>query len=927
MTQFISLIQSKKAYRLLIIFLILIAPITAVTGFIYTQEIKQAKTLLQIQVTNSLEGQTDQISREFQLIVSDLKILAELNELQNYLVDSMVEQRNALSNELFHFSVHKHLYDQIRFLDQTGLEIVRVNFNKGQPSVVPVEKLQNKVNRYYFQDTWVLPAGEIFVSPFDLNMEQGNIEQPLKPTIRFGMPVFDEQGQKRGVMLVNYLGNELLTELKKKALHAPGNLMLLNAEGFWFTGVSELQLWGFMYSDRPTELPQTFAKQFPQEWQRISQERKGQFYTKNGLFTFVTIYPLGEGQKSSTGAPDAFTASDLEIGASEYYWKVVSYVSPEDLQEILLPIRKKITLPFLGLTAIVLILSIGLTDAKIKHQDAEIKIEQQNRFLNNVINSLADAFYVIDAANHKIITANTAAEKLGKIKDAQCYSLTHKCNSICGDNIEGSSPCPLEILRKTKQPTVVEHTHFDAQGNPMFVEVHAYPILDAQGNLVQIIEYSLDITPRRKAEEKVRQLSQAVEQSANGIIITDLKGKIEYVNSQFTQMTGYSLQEVQGKTPRILNSGAQSKAYYKELWKTIKSGNEWRGEFHNRRKDGSLYWAHATISPMFNADRKMTHFLGIQENITARKQAESDLRESEYKLRRKTEELEKTLAELRQTQSQLIQTEKMSSLGQLVAGIAHEINNPISFIYGNLGYAETYIQDLMGLIEAYQESYPHPQPQVAETIEEIDFEFLMEDLPKILESMKQGANRIDSIVSSLRIFSHMDQVGIKAVDIHQGLESSLTLLQSRLQGDQHRREIQIKKEYADLPLVECYPDQLNQVFMNLMMNAIDAIEERDRTLFRNDVQSYTGQISIITQFVEAGLVKISITDNGIGIKESIKSRLFDPFFTTKDVGQGTGLGLSIAYQIITEQHLGTLEYSSTEWEGTEWTIALPVKMN
>ncbi|MDJ1178942.1 PAS domain S-box protein [Roseofilum sp. BLCC_M91] len=924
MTHIISWIQSKKAWRLLRTFFIFIAPIATVAAVIYTQEIEQAQTLLEIQATHSLKGQTDRISREFELIVSDLNILAALNDLQTYLTEETLDRRNDLAHEFLHFSTHKQLYDQIRFLDKTGLEKVRVDFNAGQPSIVPVEQLQNKGNRYYFQDTWELFAGEIFVSPFDLNIEKGKIEQPLKAMIRFGMPVFDRQGEKQGIVLLNYLGNQLLTELNKDAIHAPGNLMLLNGEGFWLTGASPSQLWGFMYRDRPTELPQTFAEQFPQEWQRISQHSKGQFYTNQGLFTFVTIYPLVEGQRSSTGASDAFSPSEVEIGASEYDWKVVSYVPPEEIQAILRPIRQKIMLPFLLLVAIVLILARWLTDAQVKHREAEVKLEQQNRFLNNVINSLADPFYVIDVANHKIVTANAAAKKMGEVNNnTTCYALTHKRNSPCNQDLDRVHPCPLEIMQNTKQPTVVEHTHFDAKGNPMIVEVHSYPILDTQGNLVQMIEYSLDVTARRKAEEQVRKLSQAVEQSANGILITDLRGRIEYVNSQFTQMTGYSLSEVQGKTPKILNSGEQSQQYYQELWQTIQSGEEWRGEFHNRRKDGSLYWAYATICPMFSPDKKITHFLGIQENITARKQAEFDLRESEYKLRQKTQELEKTLAELRHTQSQLIQTEKMSSLGQLVAGIAHEINNPVSFIYGNLGYAESYIKDLMSVIEAYQKYYPDPEQQVSETIKEIDLEFLVEDLLKILQSMKQGANRIEAIVSSLRTFSYMDQVGIKAVDIHQGLESTLTLLQCRLQGDENHREIQLKKQYGELPLVECYPDQLHQVFLNLIMNAIDAIEERDRS--SENLQSYIGKISIITRTVGDRSVQISIIDNGVGIKESIKSRLFDPFFTTKDVGQGTGLGLSISYQIITEQHQGTIECLSKVSEGTEWVIILPVQ--
>ncbi len=292
-------------------------------------------------------------------------------------------------------------------------------------------------------------------------------------------------------------------------------------------------------------------------------------------------------------------------------------------------------------------------------------------------------------------------------------------------------------------------------------------------------------------------------------------------------MTGYTFEEVKGQTPRILNSGKQSKAYYQDLWRTIKSGREWRGEFHNRRKDGSLYWAQATLSPIFNAEGNMTHFIGIQENITARKEAEAALMDSEAKLRQQTQELAKALEELRYAQSQLIQTEKMSSLGQLVAGIAHEINNPVTFIYGNLDHIQTYVEDLIQLIQLYQAYLPEPAAEITERIEDIDLEFMILDIPNLIGSMKQGAHRIKAIVSSLRTFSHMDQVGIKAVDIHQGIDSTLILLQPRLNATANRAEIQLEKPYGNLPLVKCYAAQMNQVFMNIINNAIDAIEQRD----------------------------------------------------------------------------------------------------
>ncbi len=926
----------QKTIRFVTTFLLLITPIAVVTGIIYAQQTKQAKTVLEIQASNSLKGQTDQITREFQLIVSDLIFLTKLNELPLYIQLENLEYRDELAREYLSFSAAKKMYDQIRFLDETGMEIVRVNFDGDRASIVPIEKLQNKGNRYYFKDTFQIAPGKIFVSPFDLNVEGNQIEQPLKPMIRFGVPVFDDRNQKRGIVLLNYLGNQLLNQLKNNAAYAPGKVMLLNARGFWLTGVEDARLWGFMYGDRNH---QTFGQYFPEEWQKMSQKKSGQFYSKNGLFTFVTIYPLGAKQKSSTGAQDPFAPSQAEIAASEYYWQVVSYISPADLNAQLNPIRQETAIIFFCLGAIGLVIALWLTNIQNKRDEAEKQIEQHNKFLNNIINSLADPFYVINVKDYQIITANTAAKKLGKLDRSTCHALTHHSNNPCAN---GQHSCPLQIVQQTKQPAVLEHTHFRANGEPMMVEVHGYPILDEAGNVVQMIEYSLDITARKQAEEELRKLSQAVEQSANGIIITNLHGKIEYVNRQFAQMTGYTLEEVKDKTPRILNSGKQSKAYYQELWQTIKSGREWRGEFHNRRKDGSLYWAQATLSPIFDVAGNMTHFIGIQENITARKEAESALLESEAKLRRQTQELAKALEELRYAQSQLIQTEKMSSLGQLVAGIAHEINNPVTFIYGNLDHIQTYVEDLIQLIQLYQTYLPESAAEITERIEDIDLEFMIEDIPNLIGSMKQGAHRIKAIVSSLRTFSHMDQVGIKSVDIHQGIDSTLILLQPRLNATANRPEIQIEKHYGDLPLVKCYAAQMNQVFMNIINNAIDAIDQRDsrqRSALPNRTRSWAdfaqnpSRIEIITEIItelitEMGgnrqSVKIRIIDNGSGIPASVRDRVFDPFFTTKDVGKGTGLGLSISYKIITEQHKGKIECFSTVGQGTEFAITLPI---
>jgi signal transduction histidine kinase len=283
----------------------------------------------------------------------------------------------------------------------------------------------------------------------------------------------------------------------------------------------------------------------------------------------------------------------------------------------------------------------------------------------------------------------------------------------------------------------------------------------------------------------------------------------------------------------------------------------------------------------------------------------------EQRVDERTQELQAALQDLKQTQVQLIQTEKMSSLGQLVSGVAHEINNPINFIYGNLTYANEYTLQLFKLLELYQQQYPTPTNVIRDQLEVIDFDFIRADLPKVLSSMNMGTERIRKIVLSLRNFSRLDEAEMKAVDIHEGIDNTLLILNHRL-----KQGIEVIKKFDDLPLVPCYPAQLNQVFMNILANAIDV-------LLSEDTQP-TKRIVIQTQKVAHNQIWVRIWNNGSGIPVDIRDKLFDPFFTTKPVGQGTGLGLSICYQIV-EKHSGRIEVISEPGQGTEFAIALPIQ--
>ncbi|HAX76659.1 MAG TPA: histidine kinase [Cyanobacteria bacterium UBA11372] len=284
------------------------------------------------------------------------------------------------------------------------------------------------------------------------------------------------------------------------------------------------------------------------------------------------------------------------------------------------------------------------------------------------------------------------------------------------------------------------------------------------------------------------------------------------------------------------------------------------------------------------------------------------------------DQISQTLRDLQDTQTQLIQTEKMSSLGQLVAGIAHEINNPVNFIHGNISYVREYAESLLNLLDLYQQHYPNPVEEIQDLADSVDINFIAEDLPKLVSSMTMGTDRIRQLVLSLRNFSRLDEAEMKPVNIHEGLESTLLILQPRLKAKSDSPNIQIIQEYGNLPLVECYAGQLNQVFMNVLSNAIDAVEQSAV----NQETNYTPTIKLQTFVFKASAV-ICISDNGSGMPEAVKARIFDPFFTTKPVGKGTGLGLSISYQIVVDKHHGVFKCTSQPGQGTEFWIEIPIK--
>ena len=431
--------------------------------------------------------------------------------------------------------------------------------------------------------------------------------------------------------------------------------------------------------------------------------------------------------------------------------------------------------------------------------------------------------------------------------------------------------------------------------------------------------FILDITQRKQAEKALLRsntmLEAQQEAAIDGILVVDeFRESISY-NQRFIDLWHIPQSVIEtGKHEAIFASMLDKQENPEEFVSTLEylfehPDKSCRNEIY--LKDGKTLERYIASVLSLAGDNygKIFYF----RDITERKQAEA-------KLRQQTQELENALLQLQHTQVQLIQSEKMSSLGQLVAGIAHEINNPVNFIDANLTYTQGYLNDLLKLIEIYQKGCPD-NSEAEEFIEEIEFDYLQQDLPNLINSMKTGAKRIADIVLSLRTFSRLDEAEYKTIDIHESIESTLMILQNSLEAKPERVAIVVTKDFEDLPLVECFAGKLNQVFLNILNNAIDALEEAIEN--QQFSQKEYPQIRISTRLIQQDTVQISIIDNGYGIPEDNIKKLFDPFFTTKPVGKGTGLGLSMSYQIIVDRHQGQLNCISTLGEGTEFQIQIP----
>lgn len=490
----------------------------------------------------------------------------------------------------------------------------------------------------------------------------------------------------------------------------------------------------------------------------------------------------------------------------------------------------------------------------------------------------------------------------------------------------GQSFCPLvhpndlsqlmrlinQVIETGESIAGIEFRHLTKSGEWHWVMSNLWPVKDDDGNVIGLQGILRDITERKQAEAKLKQQQSQIKSILDNIPhiawLKDEKSYFTAVNEPFAKACGVAFEDIIGQTDYTLWPLELAEAYRQDDLKVMQSCQRQQIEEKMLDSTGDTRWIETYKTPIFDNNNQVIGTAGIAQDITERKNLE-------IKLTKQTRVLKKALKQLKQTQAKMIQTEKMSSLGKMVGGIAHEVNNPVNFISANIVHAEDYIQELFDLISLYQEHCSEPSEEIQDFIEEIELDYLKEDFQQLLESMRVGSKRIQNIVLSLRNFSRLDEAELKEVDLHEGIENALLILNNRLQQGE-KPQIEIVKEYDNLPKVYCYPGKLNQVFLSILENAIDALATKPDGK----------QIQIKTSLTNSDWVTIYITDNGEGIPDKIQAKIFDPFFTTKPIGQGTGIGLSSSYHIITEVHEGKIECHSTVGEGSEFIIQIPTKL-
>ncbi len=772
---------------------------------------------LKYQLKSKLHNQTNivNINSLLQNSRSDLLYLADIFHISKFFeCDQAQQQLNKVEHFIKSFVENKKVYTQVRIIDTTGKELMRIEYKNGKAVILNEEKLQNKVNRYYFEESTALKKGEIYLSKFDLNIENGIIEEPYNPTIRLSTPITNNHDKVVGYAIVNYAGQLIIDAIKKNNENIKS--LLLNNNSYFLVGMKPSDEWGFMFDESIN-----FKHMYPRQWEYMQQHEEGFIHYKNGTFTFLQLNPVR-------------TISPYRTTKSRRNWIIITYVDNATVFSAFMEYFRTI----LPIVTIFMLIIFTLS-------------------------------YVISRY--------------------------------------------IQRLKETDERVAIAHAAF--------------------------------------------------ENTQEGILVFDSFKRIIQVNRAFVDITGYSEKEAFHQSSEILKDVSYyNTKIFKKIWQTLQEKDYWSGELRNQTKSGKPFIEHLSLSTV-KRNGDPIYYIGIFSDITADKKREEDICQT-------NKILEKTLQELKEAQDQLIESERLSALGQLIASISHEINSPLGAIKtSSSNVLESFnkvvtnvpkldlllneedkavlmnlrnmicsennalsIKELRNLkkeLKLQLEQLPVNNARFyADVLSQLhvknvspykallthpDAQFILDTLNheqmavSNLHNISNSVNRVAKIISSLKKFSYFDHDHEGVVEkLEDSVESTLTLLHHNL-----KQNIVVIRHFEPLEAIFCHPDELSQVWMNLIQNAIHAM---------NNQGTLTISIS-----ADKNYHTVSITDTGTGIPSTIQKKVFAPFFTTKPSGIGSGLGLGIVKKII-EAHNGKIWFDSNE-TGTTFYVSIPKEKN
>ncbi|MGL1931547.1 MAG: PAS domain S-box protein [Desulfotalea sp.] len=844
------------------IFLTTICLVAILLVIPFQSEKKYRRAQLESAAFGYLKTEQKLVSDLLNSITSDLLTLAQSSDAQ-LVIARGIPPRNLLANLLI-FSRNQKVYDQIRYLSKSGQEVVRVNYNNGEPAYVLSENLQNKAGRYYFKDAIKLDMGEIFISPFDLNIEHGQIEKPLKPTIRFGTPIFDNQGNIAGLLLLNYLGAELLSVFDQDESKRYESLFVLNKKGYWLKGQEPSQEWGFMYEDKQEV---TFANKFPSAWKQIQNTEFGQFDFQGGLITFRTIYPLVGASAFSSVTDHVQQSSGNRSGLlkeKQYFWKIVHYISPEKFSEISKNHTVTLFWVFASLSLVVAFTAWLFATLMMRKRNVITQLkESEERF-----KALHEASFggILIHDQKIILDCNNGLSELSGFTNEELIGMD-VFKLIAQDSLD-------EVLRNIKtgsdRPYEIEGVRKDGSVFPLLIRGKNIPY---KNKIVRVVEFR-DITESKRylldleeSEEMFRALfeqtggcNMILEPTANGIpVIFD-------ANKAACEAYGYTREQMIGKPVSVLNNEKDTSLC---MYRTehILSGKALRIEKVNVKSDGSTFPV-AVFANVVKFKNKPPLILTTQFDISERLNAEEE-----------RQFLEK----------QLQQAQKMEAIGTLAGGIAHDFNNILSAIYGYTQLARMSSADS----ETQKES---------------------------LDGVYQAAGRAKKLVKQILTFSRQGNQEKLSLSIANIANETVAMLRQTMPAT-----IAINYEITSDWEVPADPTKIHQVIMNLCTNAYHSMRQKGGTLNISVIDRELEEVTYLcgNNIPPGKYIMISINDSGTGMDDSTMKKIFDPFFTTKMVGDGTGLGLAVVHGIVAD-HKGHILVESKLDVGTTFHVYLPV---